>query len=205
MQVKANFASALEFTNQSNDVEKDILLITSNATRISRAPTEINMAAMPEINPDDYFNTHYLPVAVALKGKFPSVFTNRMMPQGLTNVHPQRNFSEPTRMIVVADGDIIKNELDRNGTSVGIVPMGFDRVTNQLFGNRNFIVNSLLYLTDDENWLALRNRTIKLRLINQAVSTSYRSGWQVANVLIPLVLLMAFGGGYLLARRRKNR
>ncbi|HOA47085.1 MAG TPA: hypothetical protein PKH88_06335, partial [Paludibacteraceae bacterium] len=83
--------------------------------------------------------------------------------------------------------------------------LGFDRVTKQMFGNRNFIVNSLLYLTDDENWLELRNRTIKLRLINQAVTTSYRTYWQVFNVLVPLLFLATFGGIYFLVRRRRNR
>ena len=205
MQVKANFASALEFTNNSNDVEKDVLLITSNATRISRAPTEIKMAAMPEIDPQTYFNTKYQPVAVAMKGTFPSVFTNRITPPEITNAAPKKDISVPTRMIVVADGDVIRNDVEYKGSSAGIVPLGFDRVTKQMFGNRNFIVNSLLYLTDDENWLELRNRTIKLRLINQAVTTSYRTYWQVFNVLVPLLLLATFGGIYFLVRRRRNR
>ncbi len=108
-------------------------------------------------------------------------------------------------MIVVADGDVIRNDVEYKGSSAGIVPLGFDRVTKQMFGNRNFIVNSLLYLTDDENWLELRNRTIKLRLINQAVTTSYRTYWQVFNVLVPLLFLATFGGIYFLVRRRRNR
>ncbi|MDD3404683.1 MAG: gliding motility-associated ABC transporter substrate-binding protein GldG [Sphingobacteriia bacterium] len=205
MQVKANFASALEFTNNSNDVTKDVLLVTSNATRISKAPTEINLSAMTKIDPQTYFNTHYLPVAVAMQGFFPSVFTHRMMPTTITNSHQKKDVSQKTRMIVVADGDIIKNELENKNNSVGVIPLGYDRVTKQLFGNKNFIVNSLLYLTDDENWLSLRNRTIKLRLINQAVSSTNRTFWQCINVLFPLLLLGILGSIYLLVRRHKNK
>lgn len=205
VQVKANFASAIEFTNNDNNLKKEVLLMTSNATRISRAPTEIDMASMVQNDPTAYFNTQYLPVAVALQGVFPSVFAHRMVPKSIDKYNPRKDESQPTRMILVADGDIIKNELEKSEKSVAVVPLGFDRVTKQTFGNKNFIVNALLYLTDDENWLSLRNRTVKLRLLNQAVCVTNRATIQWFNVAFPLVLLAIFGAIYLVVRKHKNK
>jgi len=126
-----------------------------------------------------------------------------MAPKGLTNTQPLKQISTRTRQIVVADGDIIRNETNGVASDSTTIPLGFDRYMNQQFGNKEFVLNSVLYLTDNEGWMQLRNRTLKLRLLNKQLSSDEKTIWQVVNVLLPIGLLLLFGIGYQLARKRK--
>ena len=77
-----------------------------------------------------------------------------------------------------------------------------DRYEGRQYGNKEFIMNCINYLTDDEGWMQLRSRELQLRLLNKQAST-IRKFWQIANVVLPLVVLALLGGGYYLARKRK--
>ena len=144
----------------------------------------------------------YVPVAVAMEGNFDSDFANRITPKGMTGVLPARNKSLYSRQIVVADGDIIRNERAGAGDST-VIPLGYDRYMNQQFGNKDFIQNAVLYLTDNDGWMELRNRTLKLRLLNKKLTLNNRVIWQLANVLTPIIALILFGFGYQIFRKRR--
>src|SRR5204863_3254446 len=96
-----------------------------------------------------------------------------------------------TKMIVVADGDVAKNDFNRNNGQ--IYPLGFDRNTNQIFANKNFLLNCVNYLLDDEGLLQLRSREVKLRLLDKKKLSVSRHKWQFINVGVPLLLVIAFG------------
>jgi len=123
------------------------------------------------------------------------------VPKGLVNTAPILKQSTKTRQIVVADGDIIRNEVSLKD-SVSI-PLGFDRYMNQQFGNKDFIQNAVLYLADNDGWMQLRSRTLKLRLLNKKITNEDRIIWQLGNILIPISLLLIFGIGYQIIRKRK--
>jgi ABC-2 type transport system permease protein len=127
-----------------------------------------------------------------------------MAPQGI-DVDKIIDRSESTRMVVVADGDIIRNDVEQTREGLMLVPLGYDRVTRQMHGNRDFIVNAMLYLTDDEGVMQLRNRRIDLRLLNRAVVDSQRSIWIWVNSLLPIVLLAFFGVVFFWQRKMRNR
>ena len=110
--------------------------------------------------------------------------------------------SEPTRMIVVADGDIIRNDIEQHREGLMLVPLGYDRVTRQTHGNKDFILNAMLYLTDDEGVMQLRNRRVDLRLLNRAVVESQRNVWIYINTLLPMFLLVVFGVVFIFMRKR---
>ncbi len=207
MQVKADFASTIDFTNNADEnIEKEILLITSNATHVSQTPCLVDLQKMISAAQDEtYWFTRYQPVAAMLKGEFRSVFPSRSrpMPQDVVSSLPHRDVSVPTRMLVVADGDIIRNDLEKTSQGWQIVPLGYDRVTRMTFGNRDFLLNALLYLTEEQDWMSLRNRQFKLRLLNNAVINSNRAFWQWTNVLLPLAILLLVGSAYLAIRYRK--
>ena len=200
--VKADFASGIEIVGDTAGVRKEVLLITSNASHVNMAPTEIDVMDAINIEPKEYFTTQYVPIAVALEGKFESIYKHRMAPAGV-NVDKIIDKSEPTRMVVVADGDIIRNDIEQHREGLMLVPLGYDRVTRQTHGNKDFIVNSMLYLTDDEGLMQLRNRRIDLRLLNRAVVDSQRDMWMWINTLLPVVLLAIFGGIFFWIRKRK--
>ena len=202
-EVRAEFCSGIDLVGDNKRVDSQLLLASSDNTHIIGTPTTIDLSQVPKPNDKAYFNLSYVPVAVALEGVFESDFANRMAPKGLTNTQPLKQISTRTRQIVVADGDIIRNETNGVASDSTTIPLGFDRYMNQQFGNKEFVLNSVLYLTDNEGWMQLRNRTLKLRLLNKQLSSDEKTIWQVVNVLLPIGLLLLFGIGYQLARKRK--
>lgn len=201
--VKANFASGIEIVGDTAGVRKEVLLITSNASHVHVAPTEINVMQAINVEPKEYFTTQYVPIAVAMEGEFESIYKHRMAPVGI-KTEKIIDKSKQTRMVVVADGDIIRNEIEQHREGLMLVPLGYDRVTRQMHSNRDFIVNTMLYLTDDEGVMQLRNRRVDLRLLNRAVVESQRDLWMWVNTLLPMVLLAMFGGVFFWLRKRKN-
>jgi len=208
LQVKADFASTLDFTNNAdNSVRKEILLITSNATHVSQTPCIVSLRQlMTDAQNESYWFTRYQPVAALLEGEFTSIFPSRSrpVPQEIENPLPHRDQSVPTRMLVVADGDIIRNELEQTAQGWRVLPLGYDRTTRQTFGNRDFLLNALLYLTEEEDWMSLRNRQFKLRLLNNAAVSANRRFWQTTNMLVPIVALLAAAGINFAVRRKRN-
>lgn len=199
--VKADFASGIELVGDTT-VRKEIILATGNASHVHFAPSQVDVSAAVQVEPEEYFNNAYIPVAVSLEGNFTSAFMHRLVPDSL-NTSNIIEKSVNTRMIVVADGDIIRNDIEKYNSELMLVPLGYDRVTKQTHGNKNFIINSLLYLTDDEGVMNLRNRKVELRLLNRAVVNSNRNLIIAFNTIIPLVIIALFGGVFFIIRKRK--
>ena len=200
-EVRAEFCSGIDIVGNNKQVKSQLLLATSDNTHIVGAPTTIDLNQKIKPNDKAYFNVGYVPVAVAMEGIFESDFANRMIPAGLTNTSPISKLSVNTRQIVVADGDIIRNETAAKDSTT--IPLGFDRYMNQQFGNKDFILNSVLYLADNEGWMQLRSRKLKLRLLNKKITNDDRITWELVNVLTPLIILLIVGIGYQVIRKRK--
>jgi ABC-2 type transport system permease protein len=100
---------------------------------------------------------------------------------------------------VVAAGSAIRNEWQQNQP----LPLGYDRYTKTQFGNRDFMLNAVLYLTDNEGWLQLRQKEITLRLLNDKRAQTARIQAQVMSMVIPLAILGLLGGVIVLVKKRK--
>lgn len=205
VQVNGNFCSSIDFVGERKSVKREVLLYTSNASYQQPTPSVINLAAMMQDDNSQQFNMSYLPVAVLLEGSFGSVFRNRLIPEGVATDMPTKAESDAARMIVVADGDIIANDVVKTSEGYQMIPMGMDRYSGMQFGNRDFVLNSLLYLTDEEGWFDLRNRTFKVRMLNKhAVRSNYL--WiKWINIVIPILLVCLCGGLYLIFRYVRNK
>lgn len=201
--VKANFASAIEMVGDDKKTERNFLLASSDNTHILQTPAEISLAAMPDLTDKNYFNRSYVPVGVVLEGEFQSDFTNRIPPKEIVNPPAIQTHSVPGRQIVIADGDIIRNETVGTGDNSKVIPLGFDRYMNQQFGNKDLITNAVLYLTDKNGWMELRSRTVALRLLNKKITATEKTKWQIINVVIPPVVLLLAGLLYQWIRRRR--
>jgi ABC-2 type transport system permease protein len=157
-----------------------------------------------ELTPDEKdFNKSFLPVAVLLEGVFPSVFRNRMT----ANLTEDKNLKIKTesvenRMIVIADANIIRNEVRREGVKETPLPLGEDKYTGQMFGNRDFLVNCLNYLVDDRGIMELRSRELKLRLLNTSKIKAEKIKWQLINLFGPLMIVIISGLVYSYFRKR---
>lgn len=149
-EVKTDFCSSIDAVGNNPHIKSTVLLATSNNTHIIPTPATIDLRVLPKANDKEYFNLGYVPVAILVEGSFESVFRNRMLPAGLININKVQYQSKPTRQIFVANGDIIRNETSGLATDSTTLSLGFDRYMNQQFGNKDFIQNAVLYLTDNE-------------------------------------------------------
>jgi ABC-2 type transport system permease protein len=202
--VKGNFVSFIDTVGHDRNLTRKVLLSTSKYSRTVSPPILISLSEAETVPSKEQFTKSALPVAVLLEGVFPSVFKNRMINgiTGNTNLNI-RNESVKTKMIVVADGDIIRNEVTRKGTQEVPVPLGTDRYTGQTFGNTDFLINCLNYLVDDNGILELRSREMKQHLLNKQQVKSQRVMWQVLNVAGPVIVVLIAGILFSWFRRRK--
>ncbi|MBN2165883.1 MAG: gliding motility-associated ABC transporter substrate-binding protein GldG [Marinilabiliaceae bacterium] len=192
--VKGEFVSTIDTVGDDLKISRIPLLSTSKYTKINKVPVFVTLALVNEQPVRREFNKSYLPVAYAQEGVFPSVFQNRMIPQGiLMNDRHVKTESEPTRMIVVADGDVVKNKVRYRNVNPQIVPLGFDEASGQNFGNKEFIVNAVSYLADDNGWMELRSRDYKMRLLDKEKLSRGVLYWKLINVLLPAVLIIVMG------------
>jgi len=202
--VKVDYAAGIEIVGDTFDMVKEILMVTSNASHVNWAPSEIDVMQAIKVEPQQYFVNSFIPVGVALEGYFTSVFTHRPIPNGINQTNPTIERSPKTRMVVVADGDMARNEIQRQADgSYVFLPVGYDRVTQQQHGNRDFIINSLLYLTDNEGVMQLRRKQVGMRLLNRVSAEQGRSLYAVVNIVAPLLLLFIAGFVYNLIRKRR--
>lgn len=201
--VKTEFVSSIDFVNEEMDVKKTPLLVTSTGTHVQNIPSVVSMDVINVEKNGYYFNKHNIILGAVLEGVFPSVFKNRMVPQGVTTSDPMLTESKPTKMVVIADGDVIRNDVQGKGENMNILPLGYDRYMNQQFSNKELLLNAVNYLTDDDGWMALRSREIKLRLLNKPAIIGQRTFWQIANIALPLVLLGLFGVCFNFIRKKR--
>jgi ABC-2 type transport system permease protein len=197
--IRSEFASTIDTLGIKN-VKKTILLKTSPYNKKLNAPHILSLQALEqEPNPKDFLSTPKI-VAVLLEGKFKSVFLNRPLPDGLNENVPILPQSIPTKMIVLSDGDIFKNQLGVDGSPY---PLGYDHYMQRNFGNKNFLLNIADYMTDNSGLIALRTKEIKIRLLSRARIRSEKLYWQVINNALPLGLLVIFAIFQHYVRRRK--
>jgi ABC-2 type transport system permease protein len=196
--VSAKMASAVDIVGGEDGIEKNILLATSTNSKITSVPAEVDLSF--GIYDEQSFQYAYIPVAVSLEGEFPSLYAHLGAPETVKTNASVIKKSVPTRQIVVAAGSTIRNDWQRNQP----LPLGFDRNSGIQFGNRDFMVNAVLYLTDDEGWLQLRQKEVELRLLNKQRAQKMRVLAQMVSIVIPLALLLLVGCMVLLVRRIKN-
>lgn len=196
-QVMSTFVSPIDAVGGEDGIDKRVLLATSTATRVTATPGEVNLN---DLQPDlEAFRYQYVPVAVSLEGTFNSAFAHRMMPDSIISDEPIRKQSVATRQVVIGSGSIIMNEVERNQ----VLPMGYDRYNQIQFSNRDFIANVLLWLTDSEGLIQLREKTVALRLLNDKRAHDERARVQTISTISPIAILALLGGVIWIIRKRK--
>lgn len=196
-QVMSTFVCPIDAVGGEDGIEKRILLATSTASRVTATPGEVNLS---DVNPDlNTFQYQYIPVAVSLEGKFNSAYAHRMIPEGVESDEPIRKSSVKTRQVVIGSGSILLNETQRSQP----LPMGYDRYSGMQFSNRDLAVNTLLWMTDSEGLISLREKTVTMRLINDRRAHEQRAQIQLISTISPVALLALIGGLVYVIRKRK--
>ena len=200
--VMSEFVSSIDTVSPNENIEKTVLLSTSPYGRKVRAPAGISLENINNPPAREMFNVPFIPTGILLEGRFESAFKNRML-QNLGYAGNIIEESKPTKMMVFSDASLLANQVIYSGDEPQMVPLGYDRVSQRIFGNKEYILNAIHYLNDEVGIMQLRNRTLKLRLLDKAKLRETRRKWQLLNVLLPVILVVIFGSVYNLRRYYK--
>jgi len=190
----------LQYANQidtlKNNIKKTPLLVSSLLTQKVGTPSFIELQSVAEEpNEIDYKSGNQL-FAVLLEGDFNSAYKNRIKPFK-TSLFKENSVNN--KMIIIADGDVGKNQILKGKP----LDLNRDKWTNEQFGNKDFLLNAIDYLLDDTGLISLRNKTLKINILDKQKAFKERSFWQFLNVIFPLILLFAFGLIFNYLRKKK--
>jgi gliding-associated putative ABC transporter substrate-binding component GldG len=199
--IASQYASSID-TVGGKGIRKTPLLFSSKYSKVTNAPTRVSLNILREIPNEKRFNKGNRMVAVLLEGEFESVFNGRITEDISTN--PDFNFktkSPKNKMIVVSDADIIRNDLSPNGEE--FMELGYYRFTQRVYGNKDFVLNAMNYLLEEDGLIFSRIKEFKLRLLNRQKVTKEKEKWQILNTALPIVLIVLIG--FVIGFLRKRR
>ncbi|WP_448823206.1 gliding motility-associated ABC transporter substrate-binding protein GldG [Capnocytophaga sp.] len=195
--VRFQFANSID--TLKNGVKKTVLLASSPFSKADGTPREINLRFDPNNQNKEAYKHGNIPLAVLLEGEFNSVYKDRIRP---INLKEKSDRSKPTKMLVVADGDIIKNDINSKNNIP--LELGFDKWTSKYYDNKSFLQNALNYLLDDTEFLSLRNKKVQLAFLDKQKVAESVSSWQIKVFVYPLLLLILVMLSVLYFYRKKN-
>lgn len=194
--IKFDFANAID--TLKNGIKKTVLLQSSQYSKRIGTPTEINLNSVnEETTPADYLNKGNIPLAVLLEGNFHSMFENRVLAFDQTDFQAK---GKPGKMIVISDGDVIKNQLDKNLLPV---ELGYDQRSGNLYDNKDFLMNCVNYVLDDTGLINIRSKDLDLPLLDKEKVYENYTNIQLLTIGLPIVILAVFGLLFTFLRKRK--
>jgi ABC-2 type transport system permease protein len=192
--IATKFPSNIDTVGANGNVRKTPLLLTSPNTRLINAPTRVSLEEIKQTPSQNNMNAGTKFIAVLLEGSFPSLFRNRSASSiipGYTGEAFKK--SKNTRMIVISDGEMARNDIRMSTNGPVSAPLGYDKYTRQTFGNKDFILNCIQYLTDDAGLMSLRSKNLKLRLLDKHRIQKEKTKWQLVNTILPVLIVLLFG------------
>jgi len=187
--IRTEFISTLDTIGVPN-VKKTVILHTSPYHKVYETPKMMSLQLLDEQPNPQEFNHAPKPAGILLEGNFKSVFLNRPVPEGITEAYNVPAKSKATKMMVIGDGNIFTNQVSTSDNMP--FPLGFDRYSKQNYGNKALLLNIADYFTDDQHLIALRNKEIKVRLLDKMLLRTEKTKWQLINSIFPLFLLILF-------------
>ena len=203
--LQTEFINYIDVIGGDDLVKKEILLSTSPYSRIVKVPALISLGDINKMPKEEEFNQSHLNLGVLIENEFTSAFENRIVNQYYPGqkVIDFKTKGSLSKMIVIADGDMIRNEVQQKSQGILILPLGRDKYSNQLFGNREFIKNCINYLCGEEELMNLKSREFVIRLLDKTKITAKRSTWQLFNLLFPVALIVLIGLSFVFIQKRK--
>ncbi|MGI9582091.1 gliding motility-associated ABC transporter substrate-binding protein GldG [Chryseobacterium sp. RRHN12] len=196
--VKFEFPTSIDTLGGRKNIKTKVLFESSERTLLKQVPNYVDLKEIASVDSLGQMEKPSTPkiFAVALEGKFNSAYASRIERKS----YPGFKTSSPdNKMIVIADGDVGRNKVIKGKP----LPLGVDLLTNEQFGNEQFLRNALDYLLDDSNLMELRNRNIEERLLDRQRITEEKSTWQWLNLLLPLAIIGLLGGLFFWLRKKK--
>jgi gliding-associated putative ABC transporter substrate-binding component GldG len=200
----SRFASTIDTVGEGSGIKKTVLLKTSSYTKTVNAPIYISLDEVKNNPVKEEFNKPNQTVALLLEGQFKSVFRNRNAGQIIPGWKDKlQSLSIPNKMIIVADGDMIANDVRMTAKGPMITALGYDKYSRQSFGNKEFIVNAINFLVDENGLIEMRSKEFKLRLLDKKRLSEEKVKWKVINTLVPVIIVLLFAMFFQYRRKRK--
>lgn len=204
--VFAEFVSSVDTVSGNQALSKTVILTTSPYARRIKSPSSVSLENINNPPARELFTQPFIPVGVLIEGEFTSIFENRMLENMEITTGGFKAKGEASKMIVIADAGLIANKVDYKRQPPRISEeMGYDRVSRQSFGNREFIVNAVYYLGGYSEIMQLRSRTLQLRLLDKVKLREEKTRWQWFNIITPLLIILILGIVYNVLRRSKYK
>ena len=102
-------------------------------------------------------------------------------------------------MVIISDGDIIANEVSQGQP----LELGVDKWSQQQYGNKDFLLNTVNYLLDDTGLVNIRSKKVKIDYLDKQKAYNQSNIWQLVNILFPLLVLGIFGFIFNYIRKKK--
>jgi len=193
--VHFQFASPID--TLKNKVKKTVLIQSSSLSKIEGIPSLINLSSATEPIKPSLFTDSKQTLGVLLEGRFNSLYTNRIQPFEWKSKEIQ-----PARMAIFSDGNLLENQIDKGQP----LELGYDKWTNNFYSNKQFLKNTIHYLIEDNRFLSLRAKEIKIALLDTAKTESELIYWRYFGLFAPLLILLILGlifNGYRLKSYRQ--
>lgn len=198
--IRFNYASQIELLNKEQAIKKSILLSSSPLSNIEAVPRVISLEQVTVDPKEEDYAAGPQPLAVLLEGKFPSAYTNRIVPVEMEELRFRESGIKPAKMVVISDGDLIANKMDSNGNPL---ELGFDYYTRKQYGNKEFLLNTINYLLDDSGLINIRSKEISIAFLDGQKTSQSISLWQSLCIGLPLLILLLFGILFNVARKKR--
>lgn len=195
--VKFDFAGSIDTLKTQTKINKTLLLQTTPYTKLIKTPYKVNLKAALKAPLKEEYNNGRQTLAVLLEGNFESLFKNRI--NKLSTKLPFEETSKPTKMIVISDGDLVKNQISR-GVSL---PLGYDKYEKRQYGNKVFILNAIDFLLNEDALINIRSRELSIRGLNVQKIARQKRFWQIMNIGMPILMMIIFGVMKQYLRRKK--
>ncbi|MEQ6166519.1 gliding motility-associated ABC transporter substrate-binding protein GldG [Ekhidna sp. MALMAid0563] len=197
--ILGRFVSEID-TVKAEGITKTPLINTSQYTKLLGPPVRVAFNDLRDELRPEKFTDGPKTVGYLLEGKFTSLYANRLIPSGFD----KKSFiekGEPGKVIVIGDGDIIRNDLDpETGEPLGL---GVEPFTKTTYANEEFILNILDYMVDDSGLIETRSREVKIRPLDRVKVQQERTKWQIINLVAPVILILIIGGLKWYLRKKK--
>ena len=190
--VLQQFVSSID--TLKNQVNKTVLLTSSKRSKLRKPPFVIALEEATKPLKPSLFDEESKITGVLLEGSFPSLFQNRISPFEWDKITDTRT----AKIAIFSDGNMAENQLDKGNP----LELGYDKWTNNLYANKQFLQNTVHYLMGEDKRLILRSKEIRLAFLDQTLVREEKQRLQTKVFALPLALL-AFVGFICGVLRRK--
>ncbi|HRW75214.1 MAG: gliding motility-associated ABC transporter substrate-binding protein GldG [Lewinellaceae bacterium] len=203
--INFDFPASIDTIQTKTPVTKTILLTSSEYSRLQYPPVQIGFDILRYEPDPTKFDKGPQTLALLLEGQFSSNYENRVPQVFLDSLKARgeefRSMSEPTAVLVVSDGDVIRNPY--NPVTNEAKALGYNVYERRQYANKDFALNMIEYLLDQRGLIEARSRDVRLRLLDKVRVEEEKTFWQSLNLALPILLLLLFGFGFFFWRKRR--